>query len=113
MFCFDADGKLLHVGRWKTFVSVFPMKISALEELLEEELPEEEPLEELPLEEEPFDEEPPEVIPEPEPVPASDAEPVPESRATPPKTGDISSLWAAVSAISLGGIALLNKKRKK
>ena len=63
MFCFDADGKLPQVGRWKTFVSVFPMKISELEELLEEEL-----LEELPLEEEPLDEEPPEVIPEPEPV---------------------------------------------
>ena len=73
MFCFDAEGKLTQVGRWKTFVSVFPMKISELEELLEEEpleeLPLEEfPLEELPLEEEPLDEEPPEVIPEPEPV---------------------------------------------
>ena len=68
MFCFDAAGKLLHVGRWKTFVSVFPMKISELEELLEVELPEEELPEEEPLEEEPLDEEPPEVIPEPEPV---------------------------------------------
>ena len=68
MFCFDAEGKLLHVGRWKTFVSVFPMKISELEELLEEEPLEELPPEELPLEEEPLDEEPPEVIPEPEPV---------------------------------------------
>ena len=68
MFCFDAAGKLLQVGRWKTFVSVFPMKISELEELLEEELPEEELPEEEPLEEEPLDEEPPEVIPEPEPV---------------------------------------------
>ncbi len=52
-------------------------------------------------------------LPAEEPVPASDAEPVPQSRATPPKTGDISSIWAAVSAFSLGGIALLNKKRKK
>ena len=59
---------MLHVGRWKTFVSVFPMKISELEELLEEKLPEEELPEEEPLEEEPLDEEPPEVIPEPEPV---------------------------------------------
>ena len=55
------------MGRWTTFVSVFPMKISELEELLEE-LPEDEPLDELPLEEEPLDEDPPEVIPEPEPV---------------------------------------------
>ena len=47
---------MLHVGRWKTFVSVFPIKVFELEELLEEPL------------EEPLDEEPPEVIPEPEPV---------------------------------------------
>ena len=51
---------MLHVGRWKTFVSVFPIKVFELEELLEE------PLEELP--DEPLDEEEPEDNPEPEPV---------------------------------------------
>ena len=30
-----------------------------------------------------------------------------------PKTGDLSSLWAAISGLSLGGISLLNFKRKK
>lgn len=30
-----------------------------------------------------------------------------------PKTGDISGLWAAISLISLGGVALLNRKRKE
>ena len=68
MFCFDAAGKLLHVGRWNTFVSVLPMNTSELEEEpLEEPLddPLEDPLEESPVE--PLDE-PPEIIPEPEPV---------------------------------------------
>ena len=30
-----------------------------------------------------------------------------------PKTGDISGLWAALSFLSMGGMGLLNKKRKK
>jgi LPXTG-motif cell wall-anchored protein len=29
-----------------------------------------------------------------------------------PKTGDISTLWAAISGLSLGGISLLNRKRR-
>ena len=29
-----------------------------------------------------------------------------------PKTGDISTLWMALSTISAGGLILLNKKRK-
>ena len=53
---------MLHVGRWKTFVSVFPIKTSELdvppEELPEDELPDEEPPELVP----------PEITPDPEPV---------------------------------------------
>ena len=30
-----------------------------------------------------------------------------------PKTGDLSGLWAAISALSIGGIGLLNRKRKE
>ena len=30
-----------------------------------------------------------------------------------PKTGDLSAIWLAVSGLSLGGVALLNKKRKE
>ena len=30
-----------------------------------------------------------------------------------PKTGDISSLWAALSGLALGGLGLLNRKRKE
>ena len=72
MFCFDAAGKLLQVGRWKTFVSVLPMKYCVeSEDSLEEDPPDVEPLEEPPdvdpLEEPPEDE-PPEITPEPEPV---------------------------------------------
>ena len=69
MFCFDAAGKLLHVGRWNTFVSVLPIDTSELEEELPEEPlddPLEEPLDDPP--DEPPDEDPPEVNPEPEPV---------------------------------------------
>ena len=52
---------MLHVGRWKTFVSVFPIKISEVDELLDD------PLEDPP-DEDPPDEEPPEEVPEPVPV---------------------------------------------
>ena len=83
-----------------------------------------EPTEPEPTEPEPTEPEPTEPEPtEPEPVPASETEsdPIPEpepapaseSRATPPKTGDISSLWAAAGVLSLGGIGLLNRKRKE
>ena len=34
--CLDAAGKLLQVGRWNTFVSVLPIKISVLAELLDD-----------------------------------------------------------------------------
>ena len=68
MFCFDAAGKLLQVGRWKTFVSVLPMKYCVeSEDSLEEDPPDVEPLEEPP-EDEPPEDEPPEITPEPEPV---------------------------------------------
>ena len=30
-----------------------------------------------------------------------------------PKTGDLSGIWAMISGLSLGGVALLNRKRKK
>ena len=59
MFCFDAAGKLLHVGRWNTFVSVFPIKRSEVDVV---------PLEEPPLDELPPEDEPPDTTPEPEPV---------------------------------------------
>ena len=29
-----------------------------------------------------------------------------------PQTGDLSGIWAVISGLSLGGISLLNKKRK-
>jgi len=34
-------------------------------------------------------------------------------RAKAPKTGDISALWAAISCLSIGGVILLNSKRKE
>ena len=49
------------MGRWNTFVSVFPIKMSLLVDPLEEEPLEEEPLEEEPLEELPKDEPEPDV----------------------------------------------------
>jgi LPXTG-motif cell wall-anchored protein len=30
-----------------------------------------------------------------------------------PKTGDLSGIWAVISGLSLGGAALLNRKRKE
>ena len=55
MFCLDASGKLLQVGRWNTLLSVLPINICVeLEEPLEED-----PLEELPEDELPEDPEPP------------------------------------------------------
>lgn len=55
---------------------------------------------------------------EPEPVVMEDEpsviiadEPVPLAKA--PKTGDLSGLWALLSGMSLGGMGLLNRKRKE
>lgn len=65
----------------------------------------------------------------PDPVPLNDDFPIPEGGrrrtaddiildeevplAAAPKTGDISALWAAISMISLGGMAVLSKKREE
>jgi LPXTG-motif cell wall-anchored protein len=38
-------------------------------------------------------------------------QPVPLAKA--PKTGDLSGIWAVISGLSLGGAALLNRKRKE
>ena len=63
MFCFEAEGKLLHVGRWNTFVSVFPIKYCVeLDDPLDDEPLDEEPLDEPPLDEPPLE------SPLPEPV---------------------------------------------
>ena len=57
VFCFDAAGRLLHVGRWNTLVSVLPINICVLVEP-----PDDDPPEELP------DEDPPDDVPVPDPV---------------------------------------------
>lgn len=65
----------------------------------------------------------------PDPVPLNDDFPIPEGGrrrtaddiildeevplAAAPKTGDISALWAAISMISLGGMAVLSRKREE
>ena len=68
MFCFEAEGKLPQVGKWNTFVSVFPIKYCVeLDEPLDDEPLDDEPLDEEPLDEPPLDE-PPLESPLPEPV---------------------------------------------
>ena len=53
----------------------------------------------------------PTVIDVEEPVVTIIDEPVPLAKA--PKTGDLSGLWAVLSSLSLGGMGLLNRKRKE
>ena len=50
MFCLEAAGKLEHVGRWNTLLSVLPINTSLFVVPLEEDPLEEDPLEELPEE---------------------------------------------------------------
>ena len=52
---------------------------------------------------------PPDVTPTNEIVIPDDEVPLAQA----PKTGDLSTLWAAISGLSLGGISLLNRKRKE
>lgn len=66
-------------------------------------------------------------IPDPGPGPDDDTPPagktglkkqmtIPDPKvplAKAPKTGDLSGIWAAISGLSLGGMALLNRKRKE
>ena len=87
-----------------------------------------EPTEPEPTEPEPIESEPLPVEPQPEPIPIYDPgypvyEPTPDGEveipdeevplAAAPKTGDISQLWAVISAASLGGVVLLNRKRRE
>ena len=65
-FCLDAAGRLLHVGRWNTFDSVFPMNISELDVLPEED-PEDEPPDDVPPEDEPPDDVPDPSLTDPPP----------------------------------------------